>query len=145
MSVPVNQRTESKLEVFVRAHDLAVYTIKITSNTKNFPEEYRHALTDKITRTAIRIFTKVWAANNVMVRTEDDYRMRRGLQEEAAVLCNVLLPLIEIAWKVFHLESKRVRYWTGKVLDVRKMIRAWREADAGRYGRRAGDAFDHGM
>lgn len=77
MSVPVNQRTESKLEVFVRAHDLAVYTIKITSNAKNFPEEYRHALTDEITRTAIQIFTKVWAANNVMVRTEDDYRMRR--------------------------------------------------------------------
>lgn len=94
MSVPVNQRTESKLEVFVRAHDLAVYTIKITSNAKNFPEEYRHALTDEITRTAIQIFTKVWAANNVMVRTEDDYRMRRGLQEEAAVLCNVLLPLL---------------------------------------------------
>lgn len=145
MSVPVNQRSESKLEVFVRAHDLAVYTIKITSNAKNFPEEYRHSLTDEITKTAIQIFTKVWAANNVMVKTAGDYRMRRELQEEAAVLCNVLLPLIEIAWKVFHLESKRVKYWSGKVLDTRKLIRAWRDADEARYDRRAGDSLSHGM
>lgn len=46
MSVPVNQRTEGKLEVCVKAHDLCCYTIQITSNTNTFPEKFQHALTD---------------------------------------------------------------------------------------------------
>ena len=48
MSVPVNQRSEGKLEVCLRAHDLCCYTIQITSNQNNFPEKYQRSLTDKI-------------------------------------------------------------------------------------------------
>lgn len=54
MSVPVNQRSEGKLEVCVQAHDLCCYTIQIASNKKTFPEQFQHALTDKIVDTAIK-------------------------------------------------------------------------------------------
>lgn len=35
MSVPLNERSEGKLEVIVKARELAVYTIQITNNPKN--------------------------------------------------------------------------------------------------------------
>lgn len=47
MSVPVNERTQGKLEVCVKAHDLACYTLKITVNKKIFTADYQDALTDK--------------------------------------------------------------------------------------------------
>lgn len=133
MSVPVNQRSQGKLEVCVKALDLASYTLKITANKKIFAEELQRSLTDKITGTALDIWTNVWTANNVRVKEEGDLDERLRLQQEAARLCNILLSLIELAGKVFHLTSKRVSYWTGKTVEVRNMIRAWRESDRKRY------------
>lgn len=55
MSVPVNSRSKSKLEVCVKARELCVYTIKITSNKNVFTEEFQKPLTDRIVDTAIRM------------------------------------------------------------------------------------------
>ena len=44
-----------------------------------------------------------------------------------------LLALIGIAKSSFHLKNKRVKFWTGKVLKVRGMIRSWNESDSKRY------------
>jgi hypothetical protein len=40
MSVPVNQRSHGKLEAYVKAYELAGYTLKITKNKKVFSDEY---------------------------------------------------------------------------------------------------------
>ena len=133
MSVPVNRRTESKLEACVQAHDLCCYTLQITSNPKNFPEKFQHSLTDKIIDTAIEIHTLAWSANNIYVNSADDFKNRIALQEAAAIKCNVLISLIEVAHRVFHLSSKRVFYWTSKVVNTRNLIRAWRDKDKKRY------------
>lgn len=133
MSVPVNQRTQGKLEVCVKALDLASYTLKITANKKIFAEEFQQSLTDKVNGTALDIWTCVWTANNVLVKDKEDLDERLRLQAEAARQCNVLLSLIELAGKVFHLTYKRVAYWTGKAVEVRNLIRAWRESDKKRY------------
>ena len=133
MSVPVNQRSESKLEVCVQAHDLCCYTLQITSNKKNFPEEFQHSLTDKIVDTAIDNHTLVWSANNILVNSKEDYAARHRLQEQAAVKCNVLLSLLEVAKRVYHLSTKRVAYWSGKVVRTRELIRGWRDKDKQRY------------
>lgn len=53
MSVPENARTKGKLEACVKAHDLACYTLQITTNKKNFPEQFQAALTDKIVSAAL--------------------------------------------------------------------------------------------
>lgn len=67
------------------------------------------------------------------VTTKDDWRARRELQLRAARECNRLLALIGIAKSSFHLKNKRVKFWTGKVLKVRGMIRSWNESDSKRY------------
>lgn len=138
MSVPVNQRSEGKLEACIKAHDLCCYTIQITSNPKNFPEKYQHSLTDKIVAAAIDIHTLAWSANNVYVNSKEDFQRRIALQEEAAIKCNVLISLIEVAHRVYHLSSKRVFYWTGKAVETRNLIRGWRDKDRKRYSPRYG-------
>lgn len=74
MSVPVNQRTQGKLDVCVKAHDLCCYTLHITRNKNVFDEAYKDPLTDKIVECAIEIHTLVWSANNVLVN-----KSRKGL------------------------------------------------------------------
>lgn len=138
MSVPVNQRSESKLEVCVQAHDLCCYTLQITSNKKHFPEQYQHSLTDKIVDASIEIHSLVWGANNVLVNSPDAYKMRISMQERAAAKCNVLISLIEVAHRVYHLSTKRVVFWTSKAVLTRNLIRGWREKDKKRYSAQYG-------
>lgn len=135
MSVAEGERSQSKLEVIVKALDLATYTIKITNNPKVFLPEYRSSLTDDIIRTAKDIYIDAWTANNVLVKTADDWKIRRMLQERAARNCNNLLALMQLAKTVFHLKSKRIKYWTEKTVTVRGHIRDWREGDSKRYGK----------
>lgn len=133
MSVPVNERTQGKLEACVKAHDLTCYTLNITANKNVFAADYQRAITDKINETALDIWTKVWTANNILVKGKEEMEERLRLQEAAARDCNNLLSLIEIAAKLFHLRSKRVAYWTSKTVETRNLIRAWRESDRKRY------------
>lgn len=133
MSVPVNKRTQGKLEVCVQAHDLACYTLQITKNKNVFSEDYQEVLTNKIIQAALDIHLCVWSANNVLVKTPEDYQNRRQLQDTACIRCNVLLSLIDIAKSIFHLSGKRVHYWGSKVVTTRNLIRAWRESDYKRY------------
>lgn len=133
MSVPVNQRTQGKLEVAVKARDVAVYTLQITKNKKIFTEDYQEAVTDKIITTALNIHCLVWAANNINVTSYEAMAERFALQEKAAAQCNVLLSLIDIAKPLFHLASKRVMFWGGMVIEARNLIRSWHNADRKRY------------
>lgn len=133
MSVPVNQRTQGKLEVAVKSHDLAVYTLQITKNKKIFTEDYQDAITDKIIATALNIHCLARSANDTPMDSEEYFAERLKLQAKAVSQCNILLGLIDIAKPLFHLANKRVMYWGSKVTDTRKLIRAWSNADRKRY------------
>lgn len=136
MSVPKGHQGDGKLLVNELARDLAVYTIRITSNPKVFLPQYQTALTNEIVRCATNIHKYAWTANNVMVRGPDGrekYALRRRHQELAAAECNNLISLIDIAKPLFHLDSKRCRFWGQQTLEVRNKIRGWMESDAKRY------------
>ena len=133
MSVPVSQRSQGKLEVCIKSRDLATYTLQITKNKKIFKEEYQEAITDKIISTALDIHMLVWTANNILVNSYDDMVERLMTQDQAAVKCNVLLSLIDIADPLFHLKRKRVMFWGDKIINVRTLIRAWHNSDRKRY------------
>lgn len=133
MSVPEGLRGTGKLEVIEKALDLAEYTITITANSKVFLPEYRRSLTDDINRIALDIYVDAWTANNIMVKNGENYMERRHLQEKAARNCNNLLALMQLAQKVFHLKLKRIKYWGEKTINVRGLLRAWKESDYKRY------------
>lgn len=134
MSVLVNQRGEQKLEVVTKAIALADYTIQICKNEKNFPKRDRWILTSKITNLSLDIVTGVRKANDVRVTSREDYIFRRQLQVEAAGNCEALLTLIDIAYRNLGLESRRVEYWTGLIIELEKLISKWRKSDRERYG-----------
>ena len=134
MSVPVNARKEGKMEVFLRCRDLCKYTLEITANEKHFPPKYQEVLTKRICEYAISIHTCAWKANNIRVSDEYTYKERHGLQAMSIASCYELLSLMDIAKPLFHLETRRVMFWTGLILETRKLLRAWRDADVKRYG-----------
>lgn len=132
MSVPVPQRGHGELEVNSKARALTVYTLKILENEKWFPKE-QSAFIAKLQDCTIEIQALCWDANNIKVDGNPDrYRRRIDHQDQTAEMCNRMMMLIETAKPLFHLESKRVRYWIGMTKDLRSMIRAWRDKDAER-------------
>ena len=50
MSVPVGERRESRLEVFVQALDLVTYTLRITKNEKIFFRSTKDKLQTTLSR-----------------------------------------------------------------------------------------------
>ena len=129
-------RQESvKFGLLTRAQALVKYTLQITSNEKVFKPEYQRALTDDINNAAKTIFLSAFEANNIWVEDESDIRRRYAKQKEALIACDRLLALMEIAYSVFHLRAKRIKYWGTKTVDVKHRLRAWISSDAKRYGK----------
>ena len=138
MSVPESEREEGRFSLLIRAEKLARYTITITANEKVFIPEYRRAITDDIVRLGKDIYIKLRTANDIRVRKDgkyqkQDWQERRRLQQEAIHCCYSLLALIDIAFRLFHLSSKRVKYWGGLVVEIRNRIQKWMESDNKRY------------
>lgn len=138
MSVPVGEREEGKFSLAVKAEYLARYTIEITANENVFLPEYRRQVTDDIISTAKNIYLGIREANDVTVRMGTpfqmkDYRDRNNLQREALRNCKRLLYLIDLAHRIFHLSSKRVKYWSQIVKNVKDRIHGWIDDDTNRF------------
>lgn len=138
MSVPLSKRGKQKMAVLIKSGELAVYTIKICSNEKNFPKRYRWCLTAKVVDSAVSIDTYATEANAVFVTNADEYRYRRLCQDKAIAQCNVLLSLIDVSLRAFGMEADRVEYWTGLIKDERTLLREWKRSDQERYKQFAG-------
>ena len=132
MSVPVPNRSEGELEVNTKARALTVYTLKILENEKWFPKT-QQAFISKVQDCVIEIQSLCWEANNIKVGSNAErYKRRIDLQDQAAEKCNRLMMLIETAKPLFHLESKRVRYWIKNTKELRNYIRGWHDKDVDR-------------
>ena len=140
MSVPVNQRTQGKLEACTKALNLAKYTLQITANKNIFTVAYQDALTNKIIDAVLNIYMTVRSANQIQVNSQEDYENRKRKfitrqekQKEAILECDELDGLILLAKPIFHLSSKRIKYWSGLVSETRRLVKAWSESDRKRF------------
>ena len=116
-----------------KARELATHTIVICSNEKIFEPKYSK-ITQKIIDVSLSIYENAWTANNVLVKNADDWMSRRKFQLIAAAKCNSLLALIQLSKRLYHLRSKKVKYWSKLAIETRGLIRKWHEADQERYG-----------
>lgn len=129
MSVPVPNRGQGELEVNTKARALTVYTLKILENEKWFPQTQRKFI-EKLQDCVIEIQALCWEANEIKVNgNELRYRRRLDLQDQAAEKCNRMMMLIETAHPLFHLHTKRTRYWINLTVTLRNYIRGWHEKD----------------
>lgn len=135
MSVPKSKRSHSDLEVITKANALAAYTVQICSNEKHFPKRYRWCITNKIVETALEISKYTLSANSIYVSDGDkeSWRMRKNFQIVALTDTYALLSLMDIAYRAFGIEGDRMSYWTGLVLEVQTLLRAWKKSDTERY------------
>lgn len=137
MSVPVGQRGENTMQVWLDAVALAKYTMEITSNKKNFPSRY-DAMTSRIADCAIGAASDLWRANKVFVGSGCDPRAReerRFLQNRAIESLNELMFLIDLAGKVLHRERRKTLYWASLARKVKQLAVKWRESDGRRPAR----------
>ena len=133
MSVVKSKRGEGKLVVITKSNELAVYTIKICSNEKNFPKHYRWCITNKIVDAALDINNFAIKANAVFVTSAEDISIRKNYQMQAIASAYSLLSMIDIAYRTFGIESSRIEYWTGLITEVLRLLRQWRKSDKERY------------
>ena len=135
MSVPEPERHKGRLEVHVKAQFLASYTATILKNKNVFDPDVDTELINRIKCAAYDIYARLWAANKIHAETNTVNRVSRySLQEEALSLCDEMMAYIGIAKTVYHLRTKRMKYWSRIITDVRALIQAWKESDVKRYG-----------
>ena len=137
-TVPERRRHngEKKWDLLITANELTCYTIKICDNKNIFLPEHQGSVTNNIVNAATMIYVCCWDANQIHVAPdtpEEERRDRKRLQDQAIIYCNRLLALIQIAKRMFHLKSKRVKYWGRKTIDVREGIKRWQDSDRKRY------------
>lgn len=134
MSVPGTQRQKGKLEVLTKAKEVTVYSWRILANQKKFDPMYDEILGNDIKTVAKNIYRYARLANEIRVTGKETAIARRKLQTEAIQACGDMLIDIELAYPLYHLDGKRVEYWTNMVTEARRLLRAWRESDKARYG-----------
>lgn len=134
MSVPEGMRSESRLEVCVKASKFAAYVSHCAGNRKKFPEE--HAMVAyRLVNSAMAVNALVWEANNIRVDGDPQRAARRlQLQDMAADAINAHLADLEVARGAVHMARKRYHHWSGRAIEVRNLLRKWRESDRRRYG-----------
>lgn len=123
----------SKFTITLEAGELASYTNKILDNKNTFPEGNGDEIVSRLRNYTMQIYLDCYQANDWRVMSADDYRQRRELQGHALDMCELCLPLIQLAKHHFHLETKRMMYWGKKVIDLRDKILNWMKSDKARY------------
>lgn len=130
MSVPLSKRGESELRVLTKSDELAAYTIHICSNEKHFPKRYRWCITAKIVDSSIDIVRYIKMANSLFInKDEEKFKLRLIYQDEAIASTYSLLAMIDIAYRTFSIESRRIEYWTGLIIEVQTLLRNWQKVN----------------
>lgn len=144
--VPAEARGKQKLKVIMDARRLCKYSLTILQSNKNFKvrptgndeddakNPPQPELVSKMRDTVMDIFICAYSANETYF-SETNYRHRRQLQDKSVAKCNELLALVEMSIPIFHINYKRVEYWTNLIVLVRNQIQAWKESDYKRYKR----------
>ena len=135
MAVVKSKRGESELDIITKARELAVYTIKICTNEKNFPKRYRWCVTNEIVKSVVMINSDIRRANEVFVKDDADYLLRKDFQSKAMSEIGALLGNMDIVYELFGVESKRIQHWTGLIIDVQILLRNWKKSDTRRFNK----------
>ena len=138
MSVPEGERGEGRFTLPIKAEELARYTLTITKNEHIFLPEYQKPLTDDLINCAKNAYLCIREANDIRVDPTSgtflaDKRERQNAQKDAIRFLKRMLSLIDLSRRVFHLSTKRVKFWSAMVIEVRDRTRRWMESDMRRY------------
>ncbi len=120
------KQENNELKVVIKAKEMAVHTIKLTSNCNKFPKKYRFTLCDRMQNKSMNIYEFLLEANRTHLSS---IRLRSELQTKAILNCDELLFYIEMCLQLNIIESNSAEYWSKLVSDIKFMTIAWRTKD----------------
>lgn len=118
------------LKVIIKAKQLSVHTLRVTSNCNRCPKKFRFSLVDKMQIKALNIYEALMEANRTDLKTYK--RERSELQTKAITYCDELLFYIEMSQELNIINMQSMEYWSKMVTDIKHMTIAWRSKDKGR-------------
>ena len=128
-----NKRKPGKYDVQETAKELASYTLRITSNEKNFPKRYRFSVVNKIQDKALEVVNCLIMANEIFPNTRLELEQRLLYQKKARAAVRSLMTLMEIAATTFGTNIKTLEYWTKLAKEVYNHTTAWIKKDLERF------------
>ena len=133
MSVRKGDRSETKLEVLNVIRQLAAYSMGICKNEKIIPKSSRWIMSQRIVNECLDAYSCVRRANAVYVTNNLEYNYRHEQQVEAHAHIDALLGLIDIAYGMYSIESRKIEYWTGLAIQADDALKKWTKSDTERY------------
>ena len=124
------KQESNDLKLVIKSKELAVHTIKVTSNCNKFPKKYRFTLCDKMQNKSMNIYELLLEANRVNL---SDIKTRNELQTKAILNCDELLFYIEMCLQLNIIHPNSAEYWSKLVSDIKFMTIKWRTKDKERY------------
>lgn len=115
------------LQVILKAKELAVHTLRITSNANRYPKKFRFSLVDKMQNKSMEIYEVLFEANRTDIK--EYKRERLELQTKAITYCDELLFYIEMSFELNIINSDSMAHWSKMVSDIKHMAIAWRTKD----------------
>ena len=119
-------KQDNDLQVIIKAKNLCVHTMRVTSNCNKFPKKYRFTLCDKMQKKAMSIYEYLLEANRTALANK---RVRNELQTKAILYCDELMFYIEMCLELQIIQPNSAEYWSKLVSDIKYMTIAWRSKD----------------
>lgn len=116
----------NELKVIVKSKELAVHTIKLTSNCNKFPKKYRFTLCDRMQNKSMNIYELLFEANRTHL---SNLSLRNELQTKVILNCDELLFYIEMCLQLQIIQPNSAEYWSKLVSDIKFMTIKWRTKD----------------
>ena len=136
MAVTTDNRTptEPRFETGDAFKGLCIYVVQLCKSENNFPKRDRWLLTQEITKAAIKAYGHILEANDIEVKTLDDYKLRRKHQVKAKAKLKKLVAYAEVAYEALNLGGERLDTLYSYVKPCKEKLSAWRASDRKRYG-----------
>ena len=120
------KQDNNELKVIVKSKELAVHTIKLTSNCNKFPKKYRFTLCDRMQNKSMNIYELLLEANRTHL---SNLSLRNDLQTKVILNCDELLFYIEMCLQLQIIQPNSAEYWSKLVSDIKFMTIKWRTKD----------------
>ena len=93
MSVPSWKREESRIEYLWQIYQ---FTIRMTEICSNKPKKYKNTFSGKLINMTCDAFTHAKTANEIYIKTQQDYELRRNHLQEVIGLISSICTLADI-------------------------------------------------
>ena len=141
MSVPVNKRTENKLQALADTLTMTAYTLQMCENEKIFPKKSRWTLCNRIIDECYKAIVNIKVSNKYDMKDAEMAKKRIMLQHTVLMNFEALWALMTIAFETYSIPNDKKEIWSGLMLTAEDKVKAWRNSDIRRFKDQFGKSY----